>query len=67
MTNKQTLRRWVQDAKIDPSDREQLFLLIDHAGEDNTSLDALERRITAALGGVVKSYQSKVPHTFNTK
>lgn len=64
---KHTLQRRVQDAKIAPSDRDDLFQLIDQAGEDDASLEALERRVTATLGGVMKSYLTKVPHNIKTK
>jgi len=66
-SNKHTLRRRIQDSKASPVEREQLLQLVDHAGDDQESLEALERRITATLGGAVKSYQSKVPKGIQTK
>ena len=66
-SNKHTLRRRIQDAKASPVEREQLLQLVDQAGDDEESLAALERRLTAALGGAVKAYQAKIPRNIHTK
>jgi len=66
-TNKTTLQRRVQDAEFSARDKQQLFALISSTPDDEESLKALERRINATLGGSVKSYNTKVPKTFDTK
>jgi len=65
--NKTTLQRRVQDSSLSARDKQQLFSLISSAPDDADSLAALERRINATLGGSVKSYNTKVPKTFDTK
>ena len=65
--NKISLKRRIQDSEARPEERQQLLNLVDKAADDNASMEALERRVTASIGGSTKSFNTKVPKNIKTK